>query len=297
MKRSGIIFMLALIFIIILSGCSEPIPASNTSTEPVSITFEWEQYYEEANYYKFINPVTENELMYSLLWISGTVIETESASSVIVSDDGENRWSCMFFDEEYNLPTVGNQAKFYGVYEGISVFDDPMIAVTRIVQSGALTNINLDDFEMYHLFEGYTLSEMQEKYASKKEPEPEPKSEFETYVEDNEIELAALDVKFDMRNSIDKLFTVEGKAELSTYFNYGWRDAETTHFSVRVRPTSGSFSDSWTIYFSREKYNDFFDELKTNRELYVRMICKIPRSRYSERQDELAEGEFVEWGY
>lgn len=111
---------------------------------------------------------------------------------------------------------------------------------------------------------------------------------------DENITLEAKDIQFDMSNHVDQSFLIVGKAELYTYFNYGFRDIEGTHFSVNVTPQDGSIMDSWIIYFDRNAFKQLFDDLKIG-ERTVIIRASIPSNIYEQGQGNLALGEKIQW--
>jgi hypothetical protein len=47
------------------------------------------------------------------------------------------------------------------------------------------------------------------------------------------------EVRSDPRSFLDKPLNVVGKIELANYYNYGYRDAEPTHYSFELRTADG----------------------------------------------------------
>jgi hypothetical protein len=47
------------------------------------------------------------------------------------------------------------------------------------------------------------------------------------------------EVRSDQRSFLDKPFIVEAKIELTNYYNWGYRDAEATHYSFELRTANG----------------------------------------------------------
>jgi transcriptional regulator with XRE-family HTH domain len=115
----------------------------------------------------------------------------------------------------------------------------------------------------------------------------------------SKVELTAKDVQYDKINNIGKSFVLEGKGELATYYGWGWKNDESTHFSVRVRP-GGTYvySEIWTVYFSRENDKELFNALKSG-SLSLKLICIIPSGKFnknsSNANDNLAEAVYVTW--
>ncbi|MCL2003574.1 MAG: hypothetical protein FWG72_06190 [Oscillospiraceae bacterium] len=124
--------------------------------------------------------------------------------------------------------------------------------------------------------------------------EPE-KSLFDTYLEENRITLTGRDVQFNMSNNVDKPFYMKGTGELSSYYNYGFDSSiEPNYFSVRFRPSGGTYSDEWYLYFHRNSFRDLFDKLMLG-SAYMEVVCNIPSSLYNDRQGNMARVIYVAW--
>jgi len=95
-----------------------------------------------------------------------------------------------------------------------------------------------------------------------------------------------------MVNHLDQSFLVEGTLELDTYYNYGFRDYEGTHFVVRVRPDDGN--DTWYIYLNRRNFSELFDDLKEGKQAGIAQAV-IPSEIYEQGQGNLAIGEAVQY--
>ena len=122
------------------------------------------------------------------------------------------------------------------------------------------------------------------------ETRPDP---FADYVTENHITLTRSDVQYNMTNNVDKYFTLIGDAELDDYYNYGFgSEIESEYFCLCVTPFGGSFSDRWYIYCHRDSFQQLFDKAKKG-EIYVKMVCIIPKSRFKPNQQLMAELEYV----
>lgn len=111
---------------------------------------------------------------------------------------------------------------------------------------------------------------------------------FQEKVDEYNVTLDNFDVQYDTINNLDELFTLSGTAQLSDYYNYGFRGIEGTHFCLKVEPTGGKFSDQWYIYCDRESFADLFDKAKENGTINVQMICEIPEYSYKTNSGNLA---------
>lgn len=120
---------------------------------------------------------------------------------------------------------------------------------------------------------------------------PEDIHKFEQYLKDNDVLLNNTDVQYDQENNRNKLFSLEGTATLSDYYNYGYDDVESTHFCLEVTPTEGSYKDRWYIYCSRDSFSNVFEKAKENKEISVKMVCKI--TRLEKNQSRMAELKYI----
>lgn len=117
-----------------------------------------------------------------------------------------------------------------------------------------------------------------EEAAAKAEAEKRAHEEanaFDAFLGTNHVELSSKDVQYDPAGNLNRLFLLEGTASLSRYYNYGYDDAETTHFCLKVRPSGGKSSDDWYIYCNRENFQELLNKAKDSDELTIRMVCKV----------------------
>lgn len=118
------------------------------------------------------------------------------------------------------------------------------------------------------------------------------KLDAEKFMSDNNITLKAIDVEFDMGNNVDNSFLIEGKASLSDYYNYEYRDDNKNKFSVQVSPLSNNAGDYWHVYFDREEFKDLYELLKRGpQNILVKAVN--PADKYREGMGNLATGEAV----
>lgn len=143
------------------------------------------------------------------------------------------------------------------------------------------------------------LEESEESSSTFSQPEtsePAALSKYEKYVKENNIILDNYDVQYDMGNNLNTQFTLEGVAELSDYYNYGFdKDMEKDYFCVCVTPSNGKYSNRWYIYCYRTAFKPFFDDLKKG-ECNVLMVAYIPSKRYKSGQNNMAMLDYVTWG-
>lgn len=120
-------------------------------------------------------------------------------------------------------------------------------------------------------------------------------STYEQIKKDNNINLDAKDVQYDMVNNLDKSFALHGTAELDDYYNYGFDDdMEADYFCIRVRPIGGSYSDEWYIYLHRSSFKELYDKLKVDKKEVI-LQCKIPKYRYEKNMNNMAICESAWW--
>ena len=127
---------------------------------------------------------------------------------------------------------------------------------------------------------------------------PSVKKSFETsieeYMTENNIVLSWKDIQYDMSNNLDKEFIVAGTAELSDYYNYGFKGREGDYFCVSITPYDGKYSNRWHLYFHRESFEKLFNSLKEgNRRIIT--TCEIPDFIYKEGQGNMAFVNQAQW--
>ncbi len=100
----------------------------------------------------------------------------------------------------------------------------------------------------------------------------------------------------DPSSFIDKKVKLYGYIQLSTYFNYGYRDARDSHFSFRFSHDK-YFSKYINVYLEKGIGRKFFDEVtKTDEEWYgpVTLVLTNLRSRYDKNSPEMWEALLIE---
>ena len=119
---------------------------------------------------------------------------------------------------------------------------------------------------------------------------------FQDFMVEKDVTLTAKDVQYDMINTLDQSFAIEGNAILSDYYNYGFKESMSKLiFVIRVTPTSKDYSDSWYLYCDRESFVNLFDELKEQGEINIFAKCLIPKALYQENQGNMALVESISW--
>jgi hypothetical protein len=115
----------------------------------------------------------------------------------------------------------------------------------------------------------------------------------EDFLEKTPVDLDVKDVEGDEVSHQDELFMIEGNAQLDDYYNYGFDDEE-KYFSVSVIPFNTEVS-GWNVYFQRDKYQEFYDDLKDNPDMVVKIAAIIPHNLYEVGQKNVAGGAYVEY--
>lgn len=119
---------------------------------------------------------------------------------------------------------------------------------------------------------------------------------FEEFMEEQGTILTAKDVQYDMINTLDQSFAIEGNAKLSDYYNYGFKESSSQIvFVVRIQPTDENYSDGWYLYCDRESFANLFGELKEQGEIHIFAKCLVPKALYQENQGNMALAESISW--
>ncbi len=122
------------------------------------------------------------------------------------------------------------------------------------------------------------------------------KTEFQSFMEEQDITLTAKDVQYDMINTLDQSFALEGIAELSDYYNYGYKESMAKLvFVIKVTPTSKDYSESWHLYCDRASFASFFDKLKEENQVHIYAKSMIPAALFQEGQGNMALAESISW--
>ncbi|MBN2899154.1 MAG: hypothetical protein JXO44_10310 [Clostridia bacterium] len=118
-------------------------------------------------------------------------------------------------------------------------------------------------------------------------------SQLEQFMSKNNISLTAKDVEFDLSNHLNMSFALEGTGELSSYYNYGFRDLENDCFCVNI--SNDDSSEDWYIYFYRDSFKRLFDDLKENGSADIIVKCQIYSYQYEQNMNNMAMAESVSW--
>lgn len=114
------------------------------------------------------------------------------------------------------------------------------------------------------------------------------------YMKENKVSLSWKDIQYDMPNNLDKKFMVAGIAELSDYYNYGFRGREDDYFSISVTPYDGKYTNRWYLYLNRESFQELFNSLKEGERVII-ATCEIPEFVYKEGQGNMAFVSQARW--
>lgn len=79
------------------------------------------------------------------------------------------------------------------------------------------------------------------------------------YIQSNPTLLDCIDVQFQMYVNIEKPFVLAGNASLSDYYNYNYDDNISSKYAA---VTVGDYPYNWTLYFDRDIYKDFLNQLE-----------------------------------
>lgn len=157
MGKRIVFILLCLLLVICVAGCGEKEPADN------SVSYDWESYYEAANYDKYKTPAFENGLDGTLIWVEGEIIKVDTVDEYIVymlEDKDKNIWILGLANSDKQGLSLGEHVKAYGTYMGTSgVYNKaPFLLLLRYIHNNNLTNISV---ELYTSFEG--LSQIERK--------------------------------------------------------------------------------------------------------------------------------------
>jgi hypothetical protein len=137
---------------------------------------------------------------------------------------------------------------------------------------------------------------LEEEPIAEENPEVTYEDIYQSYMQDNGITLTARDVQYDMLNNLDQDFAIMGTAELDTYYNWGFADAESEYFSVDITPFDGEYGDNWNLYFNRNDFAELFNLLKTSGNVTIAATGIIPSNMYEDGQGNLALAKQATWG-
>jgi len=115
----------------------------------------------------------------------------------------------------------------------------------------------------------------------------------------DETPLSAINAR--ATNFIDKAFVLYGGAGISDYYNWQWRDAKETHFSIAFREVNdGRAGATASLFLLRGPGEDFADALieasKRSAHRRVRLKATIPGNRYDPDSGQIM-AEILDWQF
>ncbi|MBM7585334.1 hypothetical protein JOC86_001876 [Bacillus pakistanensis] len=111
---------------------------------------------------------------------------------------------------------------------------------------------------------------------------------FIEFMEDRS--LGTMDIPYRVEEEfVGERFALKGKAQLSRYYNYGYKDLEATHFVIKV-VKEGSLH--WYLYVSRQEFPELFQELKKG-PVDIYADASIPADYFEVGQGHLAMAEEI----
>lgn len=122
----------------------------------------------------------------------------------------------------------------------------------------------------------------------------EIKDKFKKYINENNIELTAKEVQYNMQNNLDKEFILEGTAKLDDYYNYGYnKSIENSYFCISITPNNSTYSDIWYIYCKRNQFSYIYNQLLIKKQ-NLNLICKIEKGKFQKNQGNMATAVFMQ---
>lgn len=103
------------------------------------------------------------------------------------------------------------------------------------------------------------------------------------------------DIEYNMSNMLDKEFFIIGTVSLSDYYNYGFSDVEDTSFCIKFKPLYNTSKEEWYIYWDRQSFKEFYDDLIGKDDTLIMAICKIPKLYFNKNQQQMAKGIRAFW--
>lgn len=112
---------------------------------------------------------------------------------------------------------------------------------------------------------------------------------FHEFMEERALDLVGEDIPYYTEEEfIGKRFALQGKAQLTRYYNYGYKDLEATHYVMKVVHEG----PSWYVYVPREDFSELFQELKKD-EVDVYLEATIPAEYFEVGQNRMAMAEEI----
>lgn len=116
----------------------------------------------------------------------------------------------------------------------------------------------------------------------------------EDFMKQNNINLTADEVRYNMPNNLDEPFFIEGEVELCDYYNYGYTNEE-KFFCGNLTPSDGGYTDSWYLYFHRESFNALYNRLLSGGTENIMVSAEISSSAYKKGQGNMARVKGLKW--
>ncbi len=110
------------------------------------------------------------------------------------------------------------------------------------------------------------------------------KNPYERTMEEFDIKYLAKDVEYNIPNKLGTIFLIEGLAELSNYYNYGY-DSEETFFCVRIHPLFDTAKETWYLYFDRGLNEDLYKTLVDKGKIQLLATGILSEDFYEEGQN------------
>ena len=108
---------------------------------------------------------------------------------------------------------------------------------------------------------------------------------FNEFMEDQEVSLKGTEIPYKVEAPFtNKSIALEGKAQLSRYYNYGFNELEGSHFVIKMMKKDEL---DWYVYLPREEYSDLFEALKKG-PVDVYATVSIPKEYFEEGQGHLS---------
>lgn len=265
-KVKGLILLILTSFI--LTACS-----SNIKPDDVSQEF-WDGAIQNAIYAKILKEEGYTDL--ENFGAMDTNKEDLSETEKKIRDDLYDTYSALIvhsaselFDED-------------GKVEAEQEFNEVYAKLEETFGKGNLKIENFDESRVEEMIaESATKSEQSNIHRMEKVNE-----EFKN---DYSISLDSIDVQYDMPNNLNNRFFIGGTLEICDYYNYGFTD-DNTFFCGEMTPDDGT--DSWYVYFDRNKYSGVYDKLLTEN-LSARISAIIPEKMYKKNQGNMAKVDHI----
>ncbi|TMU83444.1 hypothetical protein FGG79_19745 [Bacillus sp. BHET2] len=113
---------------------------------------------------------------------------------------------------------------------------------------------------------------------------------FTKFMEDHDVSLKGDEIPYKVEEEfVGKPIALEGSAQLSRYYNYGFKDLEGSHFVIKI---SKKDELDWSVYLPREKYPDLLKALKKG-PVDIYTVASIPEEYFEPGQNHMGMAEEV----